>query len=490
MYSWISKASRPRRMAGGGVIALIVFWSTLVHPPGSTAGEPGGLTVIPANDGFQVPEVGDFRTNPLDVRDVAGLVSDVNVALHDFESDAPADFDLVLEAPDGRRVILMSDACGNAKHDHLELRFDDSAGDGVPTSAVSCESRSYVPTNAPDVFEPSDDFWLADSAQPSGSLNSLDGIDPNGRWKLLASDDKDNFKQTTVEDWTLELTVGPSEAGIPEPTSPGGGAPRPVEVTIAGVDGVIADVNVTVGGLVIQRSGDLELVLQAPSGRAVHLMSDACGSTPFLDAVVTFDDDAAPMPAVEDAACSGPMMRFRPTNNRGASSTQDANGIDLLPPGVPTGSAGGLSTFVGEPANGIWRVFAWSDRPRTATDGPSSGSLMRLPQLSIVTAQVADPGGPGQPSGPALDRAAPNTRFKVKPRTSLKRQTVVRFASTEPSSSFFCKVDRAKPRQCTSPLRLRALRPGRHRVSVRAVDAAGNRDRTPAIAAWRVLKKR
>jgi len=54
-----------------------------------------------------------------------------------------------------------------------------------------------------------------------------------------------------------------------------------------------------------------------------------------------------------------------------------------------------------------------------------------------------------------------------------------RFAASE-RARFECKLD-AKPfRRCRSPLRAR-LAVGRHVFRVVAIDAAGNRDKTPAL---------
>jgi CSLREA domain-containing protein len=62
-----------------------------------------------------------------------------------------------------------------------------------------------------------------------------------------------------------------------------------------------------------------------------------------------------------------------------------------------------------------------------------------------------------------------------------------RFGSSEAGSRFECKLDRSPFRGCGSPERYRSLRPGRHVFRVRAIDAAGNVDATPARRRWRVV---
>ena len=89
------------------------------------------------------------------------------------------------------------------------------------------------------------------------------------------------------------------------------------------------------------------------------------------------------------------------------------------------------------------------------------------------------------------DRTPPRTRLLRRPAKLIRvrphrvARVVFRFAANE-RSRFECKLDRRPYRRCHSPLRTH-LRPGRHTFRVFAVDAAGNRDRTPALARVRVV---
>jgi Ca2+-binding RTX toxin-like protein len=85
---------------------------------------------------------------------------------------------------------------------------------------------------------------------------------------------------------------------------------------------------------------------------------------------------------------------------------------------------------------------------------------------------------------PPRDRQAPQTKLGAHPRASApttKKWTRVafRFASSEPGSSFRCKLDAKPYRPCASPRTFR-VKPGRHAFRVFAIDPAGNRDHTPA----------
>ena len=54
-------------------------------------------------------------------------VSKVTVSLDNFNHNLPDDVDMMLVAPNGRKVVLMSDAGGATPTGNINLTFDDSA---------------------------------------------------------------------------------------------------------------------------------------------------------------------------------------------------------------------------------------------------------------------------------------------------------------------------------------------------------------------------
>ncbi len=89
------------------------------------------------------------------------------------------------------------------------------------------------------------------------------------------------------------------------------------------------------------------------------------------------------------------------------------------------------------------------------------------------------------------DNKPPQTTITKAPKNKIgKSRATYAFNSSEPGSTFRCSLDGATPRLCSSPLKLTGLTPGKHRFSVAAVDAAGNRDKTPAKDSFKVKKKR
>ncbi|HET7854951.1 MAG TPA: Ig-like domain-containing protein, partial [Gaiellaceae bacterium] len=86
-----------------------------------------------------------------------------------------------------------------------------------------------------------------------------------------------------------------------------------------------------------------------------------------------------------------------------------------------------------------------------------------------------------------VDGTAPETTLASAPsaRTTLTSATFT-FSADEPAA-FQCKLDAAAFAPCVSPKPLTGLRRTAHIFEVRAIDAAGNVDPTPAILRWTIL---
>jgi hypothetical protein len=99
----------------------------------------------------------------------------------------------------------------------------------------------------------------------------------------------------------------------------------------------------------------------------------------------------------------------------------------------------------------------------------------------------APPPSPVLVAANAADRQAPNTRIvSGPPRVTYKRLAKFRFASTEPQSTFQCKVDKRRWRGCANPYKRKVSAGAKHVFKVRAIDRFGNVDPTPARFGWRV----
>jgi hypothetical protein len=116
-----------------------------------------------------------------------------------------------------------------------------------------------------------------------------------------------------------------------------------------------------------------------------------------------------------------------------------------------------------------------------ASDSPA-GTLI-VPLSGTATGEGPQPGPkPQHPADQAPQPAGesiPNTRFTRKPRARIAvtgaglAQLEVGFASSRPGSTFQCSLDGRLFRICASPLTLRNLASGQHRLRVRAIGPTG-----------------
>jgi subtilisin-like proprotein convertase family protein len=121
-------------------------------------------------------------------RSVSGLgdvITDVDVTVAPVFHRRPDDLDVLLVGPEGQRVMLMSDACGEPDLDG-PLRLADEAVSSIP-DADAC-AGGYRPTD----HEPGEDLPAPAPPGPyATSLSAFDLTDPNGDWRLYVSDDSD-----------------------------------------------------------------------------------------------------------------------------------------------------------------------------------------------------------------------------------------------------------------------------------------------------------
>jgi hypothetical protein len=103
----------------------------------------------------------------------------------------------------------------------------------------------------------------------------------------------------------------------------------------------------------------------------------------------------------------------------------------------------------------------------------------------------ADEFVPTLPPAANGDRFPPDTKILKGPKKrTKKRKAKFQFGGSEPGLSFECSLDQKAFKPCDSPEKYRSLKRTKHVFAVRAIDAAGNRDPTPADRKWSIRKKK
>ncbi|MGH2556243.1 MAG: hypothetical protein ACRDHO_11060 [Actinomycetota bacterium] len=135
-------------------------------------------------------------------------------------------------------------------------------------------------------------------------------------------------------------------------------------------------------------------------------------------------------------------------------------------------------------AAGCWYVVVSHPGYQTLTS-PVVGVPPEVTDLDLELQPLAA----GPPSGGGSEDVLPETAITVGPdegSTSDSADAIFEFESTPFGSSFECSLDSGAFQACVSPRIYSGLTDGSHTFSVRARDANGNRDLTPATRTWTV----
>ncbi len=141
-------------------------------------------------------------------------------------------------------------------------------------------------------------------------------------------------------------------------------------------------------------------------------------------------------------------------------------------------------------------TFALADGPHRfqvrATDW--AGNTDPTPASRDFTVDTS----PTPPSGPAADTTPPETELSSDPGNQVKTKKkkaklAFEFSSSEADSTYLCSVDGGKEFGCESPYKTKVKakkKAKKHTFTVRAVDAAGNADSSPAEWSGKVRRKK
>lgn len=321
------------------------------------------------SNAITIPASGPANVYPseINVSNQPGLVTGVQVNLTNFSHTSPDDVDLVLAAPNGNKVVLMSDVGGTNAVTNLNLVFDDTAASSLPDATV-ISSGTFKPTD----FEPGDTL---PAPAPAGAsigrmLSAFNGMSPNGNWQLYLVDDNGGNAGSISGGWSISVQSSPDAIGL---QNTGIADPYPSQKLVAGVLGTVTKAVVTLSNFSHTAPDDVDVLLVAPNGRSVVLMSDAGGTTEVGGLNLTFDDAAAVAVPDSTALVSG---TFKPANYEPGDAFPSP-----APQGTPTGPT--LGALYGSAPNGLWRLYAVDDA------GNNVGSIAGGWNLTLTSSTTA-----------------------------------------------------------------------------------------------------
>lgn len=140
---------------------------------------------------------------------VSGTVSNATVQLLGFSHTFPDDVRILLEAPSGQTVVLMTAAGGGLDIVNVDLTFDDAASNGPIPDGAQIVSGSYAPGQY-------DVGYIFPAPAPQDNygttMAALNGATANGTWKLYVVDDA-GIDVGTITGWCLNVQGGGGGGG-------------------------------------------------------------------------------------------------------------------------------------------------------------------------------------------------------------------------------------------------------------------------------------
>lgn len=179
----------------------------LAAPAGAATFSNGTSIVVENTSGENSPNA---YPSSIAAYGLAGPAVNVRVTLHSFTHTEPSGVDILLVAPNGQNVVLMSDVCDALNG--VTLTFDDAAAGPI---ASPCMPGTYKPFDGAAT-----DAEFSDAiAGPYGTTLAPLGSGPNGTWNLYVSNNENGGPTggSISGGWSLEL-LDPIQFEPPSPT--------------------------------------------------------------------------------------------------------------------------------------------------------------------------------------------------------------------------------------------------------------------------------
>ena len=233
----------------------------------------------------------------------------------------------------------------------------------------------------------------------------------------------------------------------------------------------------------------------SPNGRSVYVSAHTSSALSIFDrepVKISIDDLSVTEGNSGQTAANFTVSLDTPVSQQVTVDYATSDGTATAPSDYA--SASGTATF--DPADTAEPVTVLvegdtADEPAETFEVDLSNPTIAAIADGLGVGTILDddvPAAAPEPGPDAGDVTAPDTQITERPKEkSTKKAAEFEFASSEPSSSFECSLDDEPFEACASPHDVK-VKKGKHTFAVRAKDAAGNADPTPATDSWKVRK--
>jgi len=221
---------------------------------------------------------------------------------------------------------------------------------------------------------------------------------------------------------------------------------------------------------------------------------------PTLEKTVPASPNPSTTPTIVGQATSGALIKIYKTFDCSGEPVAEGTAEQLASPGLTVTAPVALGATTNfratAEAEGIVSVCSSPVSYKQEEAAPPPPPPPPPPPAEEGTAGTGTGGGKtggsgGKTGGNGITYVTPLPRITFAPagKTRLRRPTF-RFvdATEQPGTRFFCRVDRQKWAVCTSPVKLKKLKLGRHVFTVKAVNALGTAGASPVKRTFRVVR--
>lgn len=380
--------------------------------------------------------------------------------------DTDSSVDVYSQQADGGEPLLVSrgSGCGGCGNGAADARFDRASADGTRVVFSSSEVLTA------DDGDSEDDIYARDVP---GAETTLITTSPSycpltkgncGATFADTSGDGSRVFFATVERFTLD--DGDNEVDVYE---------RFLGATPA------ADLTRLVS---TGNSPDLELGPPPPTLEGTDPVSPAASTAPkvFGDA-----QGGSTVKLYDNSNCSGEPVAH------GSAAQLASPGI-----GVTVGAGQTVHFWATAEAEGFVSLcggfisYTQQDASGGGGGGGGSGGTGGGSSLPGRIGSGGTKSGGGAGTSEPFVYVTPHTRITFAPASKTRnRSPVFRFTDStgQPGTRFACRVDGHPWRRCSSPLQLKKLSRGRHTLKIRAVNAVGAGEPTPAVRRFKVVPR-